>query len=52
MDAIAFQKQFILAVCNTLESIFEDNYIIGVFKILDPTNTVCHLDKLVWFIKS
>lgn len=38
MDAIAFQKQFILAVCNTLESIFEDNYIIGVFKILDPTN--------------
>jgi hypothetical protein len=38
MNAVAFQKHFALAVCNTLEYRFEDNHIIIVFKVLDPTN--------------
>ena len=38
MDAVTFQKQFALAVCNALESRVEDNHIIATFKVLDPTN--------------
>ncbi len=38
MEAVAFQKQFALAVCNTLECRFEDNHIMAAFKVLGPTN--------------
>ena len=38
MDAVTFQKQFTLAICNALESRFEDNHIIATFKVLDPTD--------------
>lgn len=37
-DVVAFQKYFVLAVCNALESRFKDNHIITVFKILGLTN--------------
>ena len=38
MDAVAFQKHFALAVCNALESRFEDNHIMTTFKVLAPIN--------------
>ena len=41
MDAVAFQKHFALAVCNTLECRFEDNHIMTSFKVLGPTNMPC-----------
>jgi hypothetical protein len=38
MEAMALQKQFALAVCNTLECRFEDNHIMAAFKVLGLTN--------------
>ena len=38
MNAMAFQKHFILAVCNTLECRFKDNHIMAAFKVLGLTN--------------
>ena len=38
MDAVTFQKHFVLAVCNALEYKFEDNHIMTSFKVLGPTN--------------
>lgn len=38
MDAMAFQRQFILATCNALESRFENNHIMTTFKVMGPTN--------------
>ena len=37
MNVVIFQKFFVLAVCNALESRFEDNHIMTILKILDPT---------------
>ena len=38
MHVMAFQKQLALAMCNVLESTFEDNYIMTTFKVLGPSN--------------
>jgi hypothetical protein len=38
MNAMTFQKHFALAVCNALDSRFEDNYIMTAFKILALIN--------------
>lgn len=41
IDALAFQKQFALAVCNVLEIKFDENHIMTVFKVLGSTNMLC-----------
>ena len=38
MNAMAFQKQLALPMCNTSKSRFEDNHIMATFKALGPTN--------------
>lgn len=42
MDALAFQKHFILVVCEALESRFDEIHIVDIFWVLGPTNISLH----------